>query len=444
MKDYAADREFVARFREGALEIARRKIREVEEGRKSTKTVVPLGPRLATGGKFGGLFLWDSVFGVLWARHAAPEFPIHSTLDNFYKLQLADGFIGREYSPAGEAYWSPKHPIAFNPPILSWAEIQLFRDGLSDVARLETVYPHLVRCHAAANRYFRRPDGLYFGDALGCGMDELPRWPHGMSLEERMKGGILLTRDCVLVGTLSVAGEPAPGVNNPAEACPLWDGWLKNIWQDYSWNRQAGWIDISSQMAFDALNLASIAEAIGRADEAASYRKEHAAIAALINEKCWDEERGFYFDCTDEGIIPRYHCGAFWTLLARVAPPERARRFVDVLLDEKHFNRPVPLGSLSASDPDYNPESGYWRGSVWPPIAYMAIRGLRDCGFEAEAESFARRWYNACANLFVETGTVWENISPEQCDHPKNWAMNDFCGWGALAPIAIPAEFGWL
>ncbi len=427
MKDYSRDRTFVAEYREAALGIARRKMAEVEEGRRKQPTLVPLGPRLATGGGFGGFFLWDSVFGVMWARHAGiDEFPVFSTLDNFYRMQQPDGFIGREYSARGGVCWSPEHPISLNPPILSWAEITLFREGFSGIERLREVYPRLVRFHASVDAHFKRADGLYFGDALGCGMDDLPRWPHGMTLEERAAGGIQLTEKTV--------GEDLKW---------YWDGGLKNIARNYCWNRQAGWVDISSQMAFDALNLAEIADALGLAGESAAFIAEHARIAALVNEKCWCEETGFYHDFTESGIIPRLHAGAFWVLPAKIPSPERAERFVSVLKDERHFNRPVPLPTLSASDPDYDPENGYWRGSVWPSTNYAAIAGLRAYGFEAEAEDIARRWYNACANLYVNTGTVWENISPEQCDRNKNVSMKDFCGWGALAPVAIPAEFGF-
>ena len=71
MKDYASDKDFVRRFRDGALEIARRKMDDVAVHQAEIETVVPLGPRMATGGHFGGFFLWDTVFAVMWARHAA-------------------------------------------------------------------------------------------------------------------------------------------------------------------------------------------------------------------------------------------------------------------------------------------------------------------------------------------------------------------------------------
>ena len=73
----------------------------------------------------------------------------------------------------------------------------------------------------------------------------------------------------------------------------------------------------------------------------------------------------------------------------------------------------------------------------------MTILGLRAYGMDSLAERVARRWYNANAALFEKTGTIFENISPEQFDHPKSAAGRDFCGWSALAPVSVPALFGW-
>lgn len=117
---------------------------------------------------------------------------------------------------------------------------------------------------------------------------------------------------------------------------------------------------------------------------------------------------------------------------------------VEKLFDPKYFGRTVMVPSLAACDPDYDPEKGYWRGASWAPTTYVAICGLREYGFREEAERIARNWYNAAAELFERTSTIWENISPEQCHEPKARSGRDFCGWSALAPIALPIEFGWV
>ena len=65
MKDYASDKDFVRRFRDGALDIARRKMDDLARHQADIETVVPLGPRMATGGHFGGPRRWDTGFAVI-------------------------------------------------------------------------------------------------------------------------------------------------------------------------------------------------------------------------------------------------------------------------------------------------------------------------------------------------------------------------------------------
>ena len=430
--DYAADAENVRAYREAALAIADRKLQEVDDALAKENPIKGLGRRLSSGGDFGGFFMWDSVFQTIWASRARErDYPILPSLDNFYLLQLEDGFIAREYSSRGLHCWDPDHPIALNPPILSWGEVEVFRKGVSDRARLERVYPKLVKFHEAVKRRFRRADGLYFGEQLGCGMDDIVRSPKGMSEEDKRKGGILFTEKAF-----------GPGLMLPSLDA-FRANWLKNCSGNSSWNRQMGWIDITSQVAFDCLNLAEIAETIGRPDEAKAWRAEHAEIARKVNELCWDERRGYYFDYGPDGIIPRYHGGSFWTMIAKIPTPERARRMIKAFYDPEIFGTPVPFPALAKCEEDYDSENHYWRGQVWPPTAYVAIRGLQTLGFEKEAQELGRRYYNATFELWKATGTIWENLSSQQCDHPKVRSGRDFCGWGALAPVALPDDLGW-
>lgn len=426
--DFSRDAAFRREFKEAALAIARRKTEEGDVYRQKNVRRTDLKTRIATGGSFGGYFLWDTAFAVIWAsRLPKGVMPAMESLDNLYALADENGFICREYTANGVRVWEPTHPNAFAPPLLAWAEMELFGQGQSDVERLKSVYSKLKRHHEFCKAHYRRDDGLYFGDMLGCGMDDLKRYPRGMTTNELLQtGGIPFTADSV-----------------GPESKRLFSSWLFRIAPQHCWNRQMIWIDMSAQMALDARQLAEMADRIGKSEDAASWRTEHGELSEAINRFCWSEEMGFYGDCYEGRVIPRKSAAAFWTLLAKVATPKRAERMCQMLKDKRFFGRPVPFPALSADDPDYNPEKGYWQGSSWPPTTYVAIRGLREYGFEKEAEEAARRYYNANAALFRGSGTIFENISPEQCQHPKARAARDFCGWGALAPVALPCDFKW-
>ena len=425
LRDYAGDPGFVESFRNGAIEMARRKSAAL--GESPSNAPVRVGRRIATGGKFTGHYLWDAAFSVFWAVHAPKgALPIASTLDNFYRFAEDDGYIGREFLPDGTPTWDPEHPVSFNPPMLTWAELELADSPSAEQGRLARVYPSLVRHHRSCERKFRRSDGLYFGCGLGCGMDDTPRWPHGFTPDQRAAGGIPLTEESI----------------NPA-ARGMWKRWLHRAAKNHSWNRQAGWIDMSAAMALDARSLAEMARRLGKPDDAKAFGEEHAALSNAINRLCWDEATGFYYDVTDSGIIPRRHLGALWVLVSHVAPPERVDRMIRTLFDPEIFYRTVPLASLEAGDPDYTTEREYFKGPAWPNLNFLAIRGLVEYGHRIEAEKLARRWYNCCAALYEKTGGIYENLSSEQYDHPKERSYPDYAGHGCLTPVALPAMFGW-
>lgn len=410
--------EFMEAFCESALKMGEKKTQEIKDRRAKLKCVEGLKPSFHAGGTLTSSFLWDTAFCTMWARHAPDRFPITDALDNFYLFQDDDGFICREFQTDGKPYWSKEHPIACNPPILAWAELELFQTKVTGKDRLAKVYPHLKKHHEFCWKTYRRDDGLFFGDALGGGMDDIPRQPKKPYNKE---GGIVLEEKHVLADS---KGYWHRIKNNPL----------------YSWNKQMGWIDMTAQMAFNALNLSKIAKELGKDGDAAKFKAQHAELAKLINEKCWDEKRGFYFDYYDGETIPRYHAGSFWVMIAEVVPQERVKRFVSVLKDPAIFNRPVPFPALAACEPEYEPGGGYWKGTVWPPTTYMAIRGLMKVGEKEFAKDVARRYYNANAQRWRKTGTFFENISPEQCEHGTRTGGKDFCGWGALAPVAIYKE----
>jgi hypothetical protein len=73
----------------------------------------------------------------------------------------------------------------------------------------------------------------------------------------------------------------------------------------------------------------------------------------------------------------------------------------------------------------------------------VAICGLRACGQTEVPHKIARIWYNANAELFVREKTVFENIPSdrEYVGKKRRRFAHDFCGWGALAPVALPAEW---
>lgn len=76
---------------------------------------------------------------------------------------------------------------------------------------------------------------------------------------------------------------------------------------------------------------------------------------------------------------------------------------------------PLPLLSLARNDADFNAENGcYWRGSLWLPTAYMAVKALEKYGEFELARDCARKILEHQYRTFAEyePHTVWECYAP--------------------------------
>lgn len=394
---------------EAALRIARTKIRGGPDA--------PFFKRPYLDAAFNGnLYLWDTAFIATWAKYHQDELPVAAALDNFYAMQESDGYIDREYNADGRPVYPKTHPVGINPPLLAMAELELF-SILPDLDRLRRVYPKLLAQHRWISAAYGADDGLFFSDQTGSGMDNLNRYPPGWT--DDGQGLPMDWSQCTV----------------RREQFMEWPNFL-----GLSWNRQGRMVDMSAQMAFNTRNLRRIAELIGRTEDFVELDAQHRRIFDAVNERCWSEADGFYFDLAYGKQLPQFHIGAYWTLWADLVPAERRARLVAHLTSPTKFGREVPVPSLAADEPRYEKFGGYWRGGVWPPTNYMVFRGLRHVGEEELARNLARKFYDVVNFVFERTGTLWENYAPELWSYGKP-AKEDFCGWTALVPIAIGREF---
>ncbi|WP_420378417.1 MGH1-like glycoside hydrolase domain-containing protein [Gilvibacter sp.] len=373
------------------------------------------------------IFLWDTCFMCCFAKYHIDELPVYQALDNFYDRQEADGYICREYRQTGEPLWPKTHPVSINPPLLAWAEWELYRVS-QNKQRLEEVYPILLKNFDFHVNTYQMEDGLFYGDTLGMGMDNIPRQPRDW---EPTEGNGLTHHEL---------GEKLAAMNESAEVK------LNYFIKEYVntkqgiWNTQARLVDFSAQMGMFALQLIDIAEAIGQTDEVARLKAFHSKLKTDINTLCWSEEDQFYYDLGFGKQVVRRHIGMYWMLLGELVPQERMESFLGYLSDPKEFYRLTPLPALSAADPDYVGWGDYWLGGVWAPTVYMVLKGLERIGKDELAKDLATKVYRSVATVFEATGTFWENYAPDLVAYGMP-AKKDFCGWTALIPIAVYKEF---
>ena len=271
----------------------------------------------------GDVFLWDTAFIMCWAKYHIDELPVYQSLDNFYESMDEDGFIARHYKgDTGKTAYPKEHPSSIAPPLLAFAELEL-ESQKSNIERLRKVYPTLRKHHQYMVNTYQLEDGLFFSDALGFGMDDIKRYSYDW--EDDGKG---------LPFTQELYGEIY-------DSAKRW-----NILNSMLWNVQGRCVDLSAQMAFNAQSLAEIAKKIGQEKDVAGYIQFSNELKDAINQHCWSEKDGFYFDLGYDHI-KRFHIGMYWMLMAKLVPEERMEPFIAHLSDPKKFASYFPITSLS-------------------------------------------------------------------------------------------------
>lgn len=79
----------------------------------------------------------------------------------------------------------------------------------------------------------------------------------------------------------------------------------------------------------------------------------------------------------------------FMPLFARILTPDEAQDLVHKhLLNTKQFSTPYAVPTVSLDEPSYDP-SGFWRGPVWSSANWFIYQGLKNYGFNEEANRIA-------------------------------------------------------
>lgn len=356
----------------------------------------------------GQIYQWDSCFMTLFAIYAGEAFGKMAALDNFYRLQRSDGWISRVYREAEGSFPHPpsdEEPM-LNPPLFAyveWRYLQLTGDHsrlLRVIAVLDKYY-RWIEANAAAEG---EADGMFYTTLLGSGMDNAPRGAAG----------------------------------------------------------RGGWVDQTAQMRLFAHSMRLLAKAAGLDEIARRYAEASARLKEVIEQKLWSNHEGFYFDLAPDGsFIKRFTLAGVWPMFAGVTGEQRLSRIIRKLRDPEKFHRPYPFSTLSADDPDFSSRGFYWRGAVWAPTNYVAIRALSENGEHEFAVQAAARhlqqmyavWKNFLPDTSLiapdqrdgEYATLWECYSSEEQAPATRWddryyARQDFVGWSGLGPINLLLE----
>lgn len=181
----------------------------------------------------------------------------------------------------------------------------------------------------------------------------------------------------------------------------------------HAWSMNQENICLNSFLYVEKKVLAEMAVLLNKEETAARLNAEAAKLKEHIQTKMFDKETGFFYDTRlGTGEFVKVMGSECWLpLWAGAATSEQAKQVAEKMLDVSRFNSTLPLGTLDTSDPRLRPVRGYWRGPVWVDQVYFGITGLRNYGFDKEADMLLEKFIANAQGLTAD-GPIHENYNP--------------------------------
>lgn len=319
---------------------------------------------------FYGFWSWDSwkqAVGLSYFNHELAKSNILSMFD----YQDEHGMIADcVYTDKKENNWRDTKP-----PLAAWAVWKVYEQS-HDLPFLKNLYPKLVRYHQwwYKNRDHNKNGLCEYGATDGTRI--AAAWESGMDNAVRFDQAIL----------------------------------FKN--NDQAWSLDQESVDLNAYLYAEKEYLAKIAAVLTLSEEAKDWRKQLAPLQKQINERFYNENKGFYYDRLINGDWITAEGPEGWIpLWAGLSGQKQAESVLNIMQNKSKFNTKVPLPTLTADHPRFDPTKGYWRGPVWLDQVYFGLNGLHHYGYHREAGYFLKELLQNAEGLNTQ-GPICENYHP--------------------------------
>ncbi len=323
---------------------------------------------------FNGFWSWDS-----W-KHAAGLSYYNTELAKkqmklMFEFQNEDGFVAdcvfRDTLIEQHNYRDTK------PPLSAWAVSKIF-DKDQDLEFVKHMYPKLKKYHEWW--YLKRDydqDGLCeYGSTDGSLI--AAKWESGMDNAIRFDNSKIL--------------------NNSEGA--------------YSLNQES--VDLNAYLFAEKIYLSELAKALQKTDDANQFKNEAEELKLKIQSQFYDTIDGWFYDTNLEGnkFIKGEGSEGWTALWAKAASQEQAEGVKNKMMNPKKFYTKVPFQTMSADHEKFNPLKGYWRGPNWLDQAYFGVKGLRNYGFNNEADKATVQILEGAEGVLGKGKSIRENYHP--------------------------------
>lgn len=323
---------------------------------------------------FHGFWAWDS-----WKHAVGLSYYNIDLAKNqmraMFDFQSDDGFIVdcifRDTTIEAHNYRDTK------PPLSAWAVDKIYEKD-SDAEFVKELYPKLKKYHEWW--YAKRDhdqDGLCeFGSTDGTVI--AAKWESGMDNAIRFDNSKI----------------------------------LRNVEGAYSLNQES--VDLNAYLYAEKLYLSELAQIINNVEDVKTYKNEATLLKSKIQAQFYDPEDGWFYDTSLDGkTFIKGEGSEGWTALwAKAATQEQAQAVKLKMMDPGKFFTKVPFQTMSADHEKFNPLKGYWRGPNWLDQAYFGVQGLRNYGFNAEADQATTQIIEGANGILSKGKTIRENYHP--------------------------------
>jgi neutral trehalase len=333
----------------------------------------------------------DAIFSSFFLVYSNKIYQAFSTLDLFYSRQEPNGAIRCAYDiGTGKPVFEKDNPEGLGIPLFAWSEFNIYHKS-ANKKRVKDILPILCKYTSWIDSVFKKPNGLYRVPLPVTGMTNSPRGDAYYSL------------------------------------------------------------DFNTMMAINMLYISALAGILNDKETSLQYKRHYFILKTKINSLMWNNEDGFYYDINKlEQQVRVKTIAGYWSLLAEIPNGEKADQIIQKLTDPMFFGTAHPFPTLAVSEKEFDENGRGYRGSVFPHLTFMVIKGLeRYQGYELARECAMRHIYFMLDSMTPDgnhhKGNLWEAYLPRK-EGPAKWSgkpafpRSQYLAYDALSTICLTIE----
>ncbi|MFT5250424.1 MAG: putative isomerase [bacterium] len=323
---------------------------------------------------FNGFWSWDS-----W-KHAVGLSYYNTDLAKkqiklMFEFQDENGFVAdcvfRDTLVEKHNYRDTK------PPLSAWAVVNIFEKD-TDLEFTKLMYPKLKKYHEwwYLNRDHDQDGLCEYGSTDGSLI--AAKWESGMDNAIRFDNSKIL--------------QNADGA--------------------YSLDQES--VDLNAYLYAEKLYLSTLASALHKTEDVNFFEKEAKDLKKHIQSQFYDSRDGWFYDTNLEGnkFIKGEGSEGWTALWANAASQDQAEAVKNNMMNPTKFYTKVPFQTMSADHEKFNPLKGYWRGPNWLDQAYFGVKGLRNYGFNEDADNATIQILEGADGVLGKGKSIRENYHP--------------------------------